>query len=50
MIDAVIGDAVVAVVEDAVDVVDDEASCRLICQRTRGVHICGRVSGGVLPC
>nr|CAD40797.3 OSJNBb0076A22.8 [Oryza sativa Japonica Group] len=47
VIDAVVGDAVVAVVEDAVDVVD-EASCRLIYQRTRGVHLCGRVGSGKL--
>ncbi|EEC78716.1 hypothetical protein OsI_18891 [Oryza sativa Indica Group] len=47
VIDAVVGDAVVAVVEDAVDVVN-EAFCRLICQRTRGVHLCGRVGGGAL--
>jgi hypothetical protein len=38
---------VVVVVEDMVDVVE-EASCRCIYQRTRGVHLCGRVGGDKL--
>nr|AAT44313.1 hypothetical protein [Oryza sativa Japonica Group] len=47
MINAVAADAVVVVVEDTIDVID-EASCRLICQRTRRVHLCGRVGGDKL--